>query len=60
MAAIPKPKDDKAYFIHSVANDKLVVDAALAHGSKAIVTWEKNGQKNQKESGFDTSSCSVS
>ena len=60
MAAPRKPKNDKVYFIHLVANDKLVVDAALGvrKDSKKIVTWEKNGGNNQKVSGFDTS-CSV-
>ena len=58
----PKPEDDDVYFIHLVADDKLVIDAALGplKDSKLILSHEKNGGNNQKVSGFESTSCSVS
>lgn len=64
MPALPpsQPKDDNVYFIHLVANDELVVDAALGvlRDTKEILAHKKNGGNNQKVSGFDSTSCSVS
>jgi hypothetical protein len=46
--------DTKVYFIHSVADEKLVVDAADST-DKPILTFKKHSGKNQKVSDFDTS-----